>query len=301
MSKTKLAVIALIIANIIWGAAAPIFKWSLQDIHPFTLAFLRFFLPTLFIGLIAPNKLKIKIKHFLLFLVAGFFGVSINIGAFFIGIEHTASINSPIISSAGPVFLILGSILFLKEKPSKKMLIGNLIGLTGVLLIVLEPILHTSPNVSIYGNFLLILATLGSIIGTIAVKDLTKYYSAFTISFWSFLIGSITFFPFAFSEYQKFGLIQQLHFQGLMGVLFGAVLSSFIAYTLLFWALKYLMASQTTVFTYMDPVVAILIAAPLVHEYPTAIFGFGTILVFLGMYVAERRIPYHPIGRLLRK
>ena len=36
-------VIALIIANIIWGAAAPIFKLALTNIPPFTLGFIRFF------------------------------------------------------------------------------------------------------------------------------------------------------------------------------------------------------------------------------------------------------------------
>lgn len=301
MSKAKLAVIALIFANIIWGAASPIFKWSLENIHPFTLAFLRFIIPTLIIALIAPTKLKIKPKHFFLFVLSGLFGVTINIAAFFIGIEHTASINSPIISSAGPVFLILGSMFFLKERPSRNMLIGNLIGLTGVLLIVLEPLLHVTPSTSLYGNFLLILATFGSIIGTIIVKQLSKWYSAFTISFWTFGIGAATFLPFFLQEYQKYGLLPQLKFPGLMGVLFGAILSSLIAYTLLYWALRYVLASTTTVFTYMDPVVAIIVAAPLVHEYPTPIFVFGSILVFLGVYVAEKRLPYHPFHKLFTK
>ena len=33
MSKAKLAIIALIVANLIWGAASPIFKWSLVSIE----------------------------------------------------------------------------------------------------------------------------------------------------------------------------------------------------------------------------------------------------------------------------
>lgn len=35
--------VALVIANIIWGGASPIFKYALQNIPPFTLAFIRFF------------------------------------------------------------------------------------------------------------------------------------------------------------------------------------------------------------------------------------------------------------------
>ncbi|PIX68551.1 hypothetical protein COZ40_02690, partial [Candidatus Roizmanbacteria bacterium CG_4_10_14_3_um_filter_39_13] len=36
-------IVALIIANIIWGAACPIFKFALVNIPPFTIAFIRFF------------------------------------------------------------------------------------------------------------------------------------------------------------------------------------------------------------------------------------------------------------------
>src|SRR5579872_2772438 len=217
MSKTKLAVLALIISNIIWGAAAPIFKWSLQNIHPFTLAFLRFFLPALLILVFRPKSIVIKTKDIFAFLMAGLLGISINVGGFFLGIEKTLSINSPIISSSGPVFLILASVMFLKEHPTRKMLLGNLIGLTGVFLIIMQPFVHAGTKTSLNtfeGNLFLLIATFGSIGGTIFIKKLAKQYHAFTIAFWTFLIGSLTFVPFSFQEVAKYGFWQQMHFAG---------------------------------------------------------------------------------------
>lgn len=301
MSKAKLAVIALIVANIIWGTAAPIFKWSLQEIHPFTLAFLRFSIPALIFALLFPHKLKIRVRDFHLFLLAGLLGIGVNISGFFMGLERTASINSPIISSSGPLFILLGAMLFLKEQPSKKMLLGNVIGLTGVLLIILEPIIHVSHTTSLAGNLYLVLATLGSVGGTLVVKQLTKRYDPRTILFWTFFIGSITFIPQLSQELEQYGLTSQLHTIGITGALFGAFLSSLTAYFLYYWSLKYIDASQTTVFTYMDPVAAVLVAAPLIHEYPTPLFLFGTILVFFGIFVAEGRLHYHPIHLLFKK
>lgn len=301
MSKSKQAVIALIVANVIWGAAAPIFKWSLQDIHPFTLAFLRFFIPIFFVVIFAPKKIPLRLKDFPLFVLAGLLGISVNISGFFLGIERTASINSPIISSSGPVFILLGSILFLKEKPSKRMLLGNVIGLTGVLLIILEPLIHTTHSASIAGNLFLVLATLGAVGGTLCIKSLTKRYDPLTIVFWTFFIGSITFFPAATGEIEKYGIAKQLLYPGIVGVIFGALFSSFLAYSIYYFALKHMFASQTTVFTYTDPVVAVLVAAPLVHEYPTPLFVFGAFLVFFGIFVAEKRLQYHPIHLLFRK
>jgi len=234
--------------------------------------------------------------------MSGIFGVSINIGAFFLGVEKTASINSPIISSSGPVFLILASIIFLKERPTRKMLLGNLLGLAGVLLIVVEPLIYTQHDgTSFEGNLLLVLAMLGSIVGTVVVKKLAKSYHVITITFWTFFIGALTFVPYFVQEVSAHGLVRQFAFQGLMGVVYGTIFSSLIAYVLYYWALKYLFAVQTSVFTYIDPIVAILIAAPLLHEYPNLFFIIGSILVFLGIFIAEGRIHYHPLHLLFKK
>ena len=60
LSRTQLAIIALIVANIIWGAAAPIFKWTLQEVQPFTFTFLRFFFSALVLLPFTIHRLKIN-------------------------------------------------------------------------------------------------------------------------------------------------------------------------------------------------------------------------------------------------
>ena len=77
----RTAVIALIIANIIWGAAPPIFKWALQDIGPFTLAFLRFFLATILILPFAYKRLSIEKEDVAEVFLIGFLGVTLNIAS----------------------------------------------------------------------------------------------------------------------------------------------------------------------------------------------------------------------------
>lgn len=301
MSNYKKAILALIISNIIWGAASPLLKWSMETVHPFTLAFARFIIPALIVVIVSPKSLKIRIKDMPLFFAAGFFGSTLNIGAFLLGIHQTASINSPIISSSGPIFLLLASMLFLKEHPSRKMLLGNLLGLTGVLLIVVEPLIQNTRTASFGGNVLLILATLGSIIGTIFAKKLVRRYHALTLTFWTFAIGSVFFIPSMIQEIRTYGLVSQIQGQGLFGIVYGAVFSSFIGYSLFFWSLKHLFASQTSVFTYMDPIIAMIIAAPLLGEYPNLFFILGSFLVFFGIYIAEGRLHYHPIHLFFKK
>lgn len=294
---------ALIIANIIWGAAPPIFKFALENIPPFTLAFIRFFFASfLFIPFIGPVWKKMTMREFLLICLGSLFGVTLNISAFFLGLQKTVSINAPIIASAGPVFLFFLSVFFLKEKAHTKIFIGMLISLIGILFIVLSPIFLDGKHLvlgEIEGNLLFVLATLGSVISTVIYKSILERINAFQVALMSFLISSLTFAPGMVWELKQWSFFE-LNMQGWIGILFGVFLCSALAYYLYYYGLSKLLSQEIGLFTYIDPVVAVLIAAPLLAEYPTIYFFIGSLLVFGGIYIAEKRIHYHPIHRLKR-
>ena len=68
-------VLALIIANVIWGMASPIFKFSLTNIPPFTLAFTRFFFAGLIFLPFARSKWQhLTAKQWFKIILVGFFG-----------------------------------------------------------------------------------------------------------------------------------------------------------------------------------------------------------------------------------
>ncbi|HSW96716.1 MAG TPA: DMT family transporter [Candidatus Saccharimonadales bacterium] len=301
LSIAKKVFLALVVANILWGMGPPIFKWAIQDIHIGTLAFLRFAIPTIFLGIVFNRQIKIHRKDIGLLLLVGLCDVTFNIAFYFLGISHTASINASIIVAASPIFLILGSMLLLKEKPTKKILLGNLIGLTGVLLIIVQPMFQKTQQASVFGNTLLLLSALAAVIGTIYAKKVIKKYSAISLTFWAFVVGTFSFFPFFLLDTIKYGLLPDFSYQGFIGLTFGIIGSSLIAYFLYYWSLKYLLASQTGVFFYLDPIASIVIAAPLLSEYPTIMFVFGTCLVFAGIYVAEKRIHYPHLNLLFSR
>ena len=292
MTKSHKAILALIIANIIWGAASPIFKWSLENIQPFTLAFFRFAIGALIILPFAIKALKIEKKDLMSVIGLSIAGITLNIPFFFFGLKYTASINAPIITSASPIFIILLSIPILKEKPKKIKLAGALLGLLGIIVIFLKPIIEGGINLSIIGNLFLIVATFAAIAQTIITKIVIKNYSAVTISFWSFAIGALTFLPAFIYEVYYSNSLANINSKGIIGIVFGAVFCTVIAYYCFNWALKYLPASEVSLFSYLDPVVAIIIAIPLLGEIPTMTYIAGATLVFLGIYAAEGRLPY---------
>ncbi len=294
-------VLALIITNIIWGAASPIFKLALTNIPPFTLAFIRFFFGGLiFLPFALTRWQKMRLFDWWEMMLVGFFGVSVNITFFFLGLPKTTSINAPIIASAGPVFLFILSVIFLKERPRFKVLIGMLVALAGVMVIIFSPVIANNQKLhwgEIEGNFFFVLATLGAVLQTLVCKKVMKRFNPYQVSAVSFLFGSATFTPMMIREldYWRF---DWLNFNGWLGIIFGVFFSTALAYFLFYYGVSKIQAQEVGLYTYIDPVVAVIIALPLLHEIPTVYYFFGSWLVFGGIYIAERRIHYHPFYRL---
>jgi drug/metabolite transporter (DMT)-like permease len=86
--------------------------------------------------------------------------------------------------------------------------------------------------------------------------------------------------------------------QGLVGILFGAVFTSNVAYMLFNFAVKHIHANEVGVFLYLDPVVTVLIAVPLLGETITMTFLLGALMVFAGIFISEGRLHYHPLHKL---
>lgn len=299
ISNYKKAVLALILANIIWGAGAPIFKWSFQNISPLTLAFLRFVIPVIILLPFFRHLQRVRIRDAFFIVLIGLLNCTFNIGLYFIGLQYTASINSPVIGSSGPIFILIGSALFLRDRAKRKVLYGNLIGMAGVLFIVVEPLLSDHHYSSFWGNMLFVTATISAALGTLISKRLAKRYNSFTLTFWTFFVAATSLFPVPFEELTHHTFLQNLQWQGIIGILFGGIFSSLLGYLLFFFGLTHIKASETTIFSYIDPVAAVLIAAPLLHEFPTPIFLLGSFLIFFGIFIAEGRLHWHPFQKLL--
>lgn len=302
LSTVQKAFLALIVANIIWGAASPIFKLSLQNIPPFTLAFLRFFIASLILVPVLGRKISLKLKSRRdLFLLLGnaLLGITMNIIFFFLGLRLTLAMNAPVIASGAPILTLLFAIVLLREPFKLRKFLGMILGFFGILVIIFEPLLEKGLDGTVSGNLLLVLATLGAVGGTITGYKLFRRYNPMTLTFWTFVIGAASFLPLAAYEYIKSpNLYALLDWRGYVGIVFGAVLSSAAAYTLFNWGLSKISATDTAMFTYIDPVAGAIFSVLLLHEPITGLFLLGTLFIFSGIGLAEGRLHYHPLGKL---
>jgi len=301
LSKYHLAIFALIATNVIWGASVPLFKWSLQEMPPFTFAFIRFLLSTLFLLPFTMHRLKITKKDAISLFVLGFVGFFVHIGLLLVGLKISSSLNASIIAAAAPIFLIIGSAIFFKEKVKTKIILGTTISLIGVIVIILRPLFDVGLDGAISGNLMFLVGTLAFVVYTFLLKNYTTHLRSTTVTFYMFAFSTLMFLPFFLMESSNHDILTFITVQSMIGILFGAIFTSVAGYLFYNFAIRYVKASEVGIFLYMDPIVTILVAIPLLGEKLTSIFLLGALLVFVGIFIAERRIPYHPIHRLKKK
>lgn len=299
-------VLALIITNVIWGAAPPIFKFALTDIPPFTLAFIRFFFASLiFFPLILHYDFKkMSGTDWKDIVIASFVGITLGISFFFMGLEKAPSINLSILGSSTPIFLFLFSVFVLREKPKRKVFLGMLLSFLGVLAIIFMPFLNRqqfapSKN-TIEGNLLFIAAVICITAHPVLLRNVVRRVNVYVITFLGFLISGVSFFPLMLWELRTWQF-SNLNYMGWIGIVFGTLFSSGLAYFLFNYGIARIKIQEVGLFAYMDPVVSIVIAAPLLGEHPDIYFFIGAVLVFGGIFLAEGRLHWHPLHKLKKK
>lgn len=300
LGAIQISILFLIIANIIWGAALPIYKWSLESVPPFIFAFLRFFLSALILLPFVIHKLKVDKRDYKNLILASIISVSIQIPLLLFGLKLTPSINAPIIIAFGPIILIIASFFFLKERPKSKLIIGTFVSLLGILIIILRPLLENGFSGSILGNLLIFLATICSVIQIIYLRKLTQRNDPLTIVFWMILIGCLPLLPFALWETQSFNLLTDITTSGIIGLIYAIIFSTILAHYFFTYGTKYIQASEVGIFSYVDPIATIVVAIPLLNETITPAYVIGAIFVFAGIFIAENRLHYHPIHKLFK-
>ncbi|KKS97631.1 MAG: hypothetical protein UV73_C0007G0074 [Candidatus Gottesmanbacteria bacterium GW2011_GWA2_43_14] len=301
MPRHRKAILALVAANLIWGAASPIFKFALQNIPPFTLAFIRFYGASLILLAMTYPYIKFERRDWLKLFLLSVFGVTLHISFYFMGLKLAPSINAPVISATGPIIIYILSIYLLREKPKFKILSGIIISLTGVLVIIGQPFAAGHQNGQLTGNLFLFLAVLGAVGHAVISKEIHTNYSAGAITFWMCIIGAITFMPLAAYELYSFDIIKSLDLRGVVGILYGIFFSSAAAYTLFEYGVRNLKGQDIGIFTYLDLVAAILVALPLLGEKITPVYFLGSILVFIGILFAEGNFKHHPHHRFHKR
>lgn len=295
MTKINPAFFYLIAAAIIWGATVPIMKITLREIPIFSLATLRMGIASILLLPLVYKDIKINREDIPLMILIAILGTNLNLGFFFFGVKYSPAINSSVITATSPVFTLLLAHIYLREKLSSKLLSGALLALLGTIVIIGMPIFGLDIKTTL-GSLALLASTLAWVGYDLISKKALKKYKPLTVTFFTMALGALFFIPAATSDLINFpNWYNHLSKEGVLGLFYGIIFASFIAYS--FWqkGLSKTTASQASFTFYLLPVSGIIFSIILLHEKFNPILIVGSIIILTGIILAEYHRKKHPL------
>lgn len=303
-----IGLVAILLNVLLWGAAPAVIKHGLDTISPSVFLYYRFLIVTAvatpFLYFFRSHFTSVRTpKDVLTLLTIGFLTNPLSLGILFYGLHYTTSASAAILAGISPIFIIVASAIFLKEKITRFEIAGIVLATAGTLLIVFETPVQAEASNPFLGNTIILTYNIVWTIGVLLMKKLAHKHHPFVFGYTGWFIGALVFACIvAITEPHFFTrpLMLTQYPDALSAIVYMAIGGSLIAFTAYQVAQKYLDASQVSVFTYLQPLVTIPLSVLWLHENIGIGFGIGGIALMLGVLLAELHPSSSRIHRIVR-
>lgn len=223
------------------------------------------------------------------FFYLGFFGVVVNQMCFTMGLRFTSVSHAAVIVGMGPIYTLVLAVAFRLERATWHKVVGMGIAFAGVAVLASENgISPRSP--SLLGDAITMTGSLGFATYAVLGKRVAGRYDALSMVAFNHFAGAIIILPVALHQARELGPLDRwraIPWPGWAALVFMAVFSSALAYLVYFWLLRYLEASQLSAFTYLLPVLAVILGIWWLGERGSAMQIVGGALALGGVYWVE--------------
>ena len=255
--------LALLGVALIYGANYSIAKIVLDDgyILPKGFILMRVFSGMILFWLFHQLFVREKVlrKDWWRLALCGVFGVAVNQLFFFMGLKLTTPINASLIMTTTPILVLIASSLLIGERFTLQKLAGILLGAVGAIILILNGQSLDLGSEGWLGDLMILVNASSYGIYLVLVKDLMKRYHPITVVKWVFTFGFIYVLPFGFGE------LQQVDWTSFtipiwLAVVYVLLMTTFMAYLLNAFALSKVNPSVVSIYIYLQPLVAAIVA-----------------------------------------
>ena len=277
---------------VFWGSAFPTSKMLVLEVPPEVGAVLRFGFGSLLMMAIlfrrSANPIPARADWGRLAVVA-LVGVTGFNTLFFRGLSLApASDAGMIIPTMSPVFTAMAGMLFLGEPVRLQRVAGLAVSLVGAVIFFWGVISHAGGQAGrVWGDVALLGAAICWAAASILSRPLSVRIGAMPAAAWTIFLGSIALLLISSPE---LAAVPWGRLTGRFWIVLAYVVifPTVIAYILWMEGIRTIGSGPTTSFMFLAPVFALLIAAALLGERPTALQGGGGALMLLGVVLVNR-------------
>lgn len=283
-------IVALLAVAIVWGTTYLGISVAVDTIPPWFVTAIRQTIASLIllVVLLRKNELKwIGWKALRRQMLLSVLMIVIANGMTTVAEQSIPSGLTSLLNALSPIVVFIGSVCIGLQKPTIKGFVGVLIGFLGVAFIfrdglndLLDPHYKT-------GILYLAVAILGWASGTIYTKKYTHHSSnIFLDLFYQFVFSAIAQFILAFLFSDRIA-INAWSAKSLLAVVYLGVFGSVIGYFCYNYALKRVTATDVSILSYFNTIIAIFLGWLILNEAITIDLLIATVLIISGVFITN--------------
>ncbi|WLS77307.1 EamA family transporter [Erwinia pyri] len=261
----------------LWAFNNVAIKWGLIDLPPLFLTLMRFVVVALIlVPFTRVNRAQLRYLVPLAF-TFGFLHFSL----LFVGMKYTDAGTGAIVVQLGTPFAMILAMVILKEKLSVVQLTGIAVSLTGVV------VLAGSPTIPAWWVLCLLLCSAaGWAVSNMLVKK-APAIKPLTMTGWlSFLAIPVVGLASFLLESDQITSLMHSSWRGWFGILYSAIFSSIIAYSLWYWLLRSYNVNLIMPYSLLTPVLAVILGVVVLGDSMNIFKVVGALLVIIGTAIA---------------
>lgn len=284
--------IKLLFTTLFWGGTFVAGRIVSQNVGPFSIAFQRFAIASIFLILLTlkiegrlPALKKFQILPVILLGMTGIFTYNV---MFFKGLKIIEASRASLIIATCPVFITIFSVFLLKEKINLVKGLGIIISVSGAVIVIskgnIGQIFSEGLGLGELYIFCCVLSWVAySLIGKAVMRDLSPLVS---VSY-SSIIGALALFIPACFE----GVLQNFGHQSLLDwtcISYLGIFGTVIGFVWYYQGVLRLGPTKAGLFINFVPIFAIICAFLILREPVTISLVIGAVLVIVGVYLTNR-------------
>lgn len=287
----------LVASNLVWGASYVVARSVLDTTPPLVLAFARSLVAALALPLLLgllrgrreeiPRRLsRADVRELA---AMGLIGLGVSRVLYYEGLARSTAQDAALIINLEAVFTAVGAAWLLGQHLRSVQWLGVLAACAGGVLLVLPSGAGGQAAARSLGNALMVGAAAAEAAGTLLGARAMRRLSGLQVTAYGTYWGTLFLLAPAWWQWRAAGGdLSWLTPGNVLGLLYLSLAATVLAYTLWYHALARVPAGSAATFLYLQPLVGVLLAAVLLHSWPTALALVGGGLVLLGVYLSSR-------------
>ena len=285
ISKSTSAHIALLFCNIVWACDYPFYNLVLgRYISPMAMVSASLVIAAIWslIPLLWEKSERVApVDRLKIFGAAMLIGVARKLCMMF-GLAHTSPIDGSIISTSTPLIVLFLSVIVGIERLSKMKVIGLLMGMAGAIAIIVSSNIGSHTNSGVEGNLLILVSACVSAAYMVWFKRLVGKYRVTTLLRWIYCSSAIVMLPIGAHDIITTDL-SAMDTGIILASLFVLIVPTYLPNLLLNYSLKFVAPTTTSIYSYIQPVVAIILAVAMGLDKPHLDTLFFAVVIFIGV------------------